>query len=128
MKHQDIALALAAQRDYISIDDLDTARGIVNFVIDNLDANEKSIHEGVDHPGSIDWDGLAGQQGDHLTLVGHLGVDGASVKVTISIGENDVDYKTHIYTPDGDGTFEILAGRLTGLGRCLVVAFDREMR
>lgn len=109
-----------------SLEDRQRAREIINFVLDNIDPGERGIHEGVGWPGSIDWDNVAAMDGDYLGLVGSLSVDGASVKVEVTIGENDVNYRTHVFTPDGDGGFAILAGRLRGIGRCLVVAFDHE--
>jgi hypothetical protein len=95
---------------------------LVNFVADHLDPDRKAIHEGRDWPASFDWDNLATHDGTYLGRVGQVIVDGASVIVTI--GENKPDVRFHFFTPDGDGAYNVLAGRVRGIGRCVVIAFD----
>lgn len=102
------------------------ASGLVNSVLDIVTPNTRTIHEGNQWPGEIDWDHLRATQGTHLTTVGRVSVDGASVGLGIRIGESGVDYQTRVFTPDGDGGFMVLAGRVKGIGLCLMVAFDWE--
>lgn len=98
------------------------AAALVNFVADRLDPQRKAIHEGVHHPNNFDWHESASQDGTHLNVCGEIGVDSASV--TVTIGDISPDFRMSIYTPEGDGSYQVLAGRVRGIGRCLVVAFD----
>lgn len=63
-----------------------------------------------------------------LERVGSVGVDSASVRVSIVIGDLSPEWRgtfdVRMLTPEGDGRYDILAGKIKGLGRCIVVAFD----
>jgi hypothetical protein len=82
--------------------------------------------KGVWNPTTKSYD----EDATELHEAGWVGVDSASVTVRIHITDIGSGLTTRfsqqIFTPDGDGSYRILAGRIKGLGRCLVVAFDLE--
>ena len=84
-------------------------------------------------PNDVHWERLENLAGDSfLTSIGEIGVDSASVTVETIIrdleGASQVRTKHRIQTPDGDGVYRVLAGKIKGIGRCLVVAFDEEQK
>lgn len=111
-----------------TLEEYNHARLLVNTVLDALGGPVRHLHE-TTH-GSLDpnWEQLGAGGGTYLSQVGTAIVDGGTVgvEVDVRVGENEVNYATRIQTPEGDGGYVILAGRVDGLGRCIVVAFDHE--
>ena len=59
-----------------------------------------------------------------MKKVGDLGVDSASVKITI--GDGAVPEQIDFWTPEGDGRYSIWAGTDPSYGQCIVISFRRE--
>jgi hypothetical protein len=83
-------------------------------------------------PTEVRWNEVEKRAEDesYLQEIGGVGVDRASVEVAILIGDLVPDVMVRmrnvVFTPEGDGEFRVLAGKIKGIGKCLVVAFDAE--
>jgi len=77
-------------------------------------------------PTNIDWADIDKKAGDksYLCKLGLVGVDGASVKVTF--GDTVCPIQFEAFTPEGDGSYAVLVGKIEGIGRVMLVAFDDE--
>ena len=74
-------------------------------------------------PKNIDFD-------SEIREIGYVGVDSASLNVKIIIGdlmgEHKIEIDNRMFTPEGDGTYKLLAGKHKEFGRCLIISFDME--
>ena len=89
-------------------------------------------------PGQIDWEKIDSYKKSYLSKIGSVIVDGANVEVTISVADAiytekgddysdaGIKFKSEVFTPDGDGCYEVFVGKLEGIGKVLLVAFDRD--
>ena len=75
-------------------------------------------------PAKIDWEKIEREEPGYLCEVGRVGVDSASVKVEIKI--HDIGTEFSCFTPEGDGLYRVLVGKIPGVGRCLLVCFEDE--
>ena len=76
----------------------------------------------------IDWKSVAGHNEGILTKIGEVGVDSGSIAVTIQVRDigDGVEAVFNCSTPEGDGRYSVLAGKIKGIGRCMVVVFEED--
>lgn len=83
-------------------------------------------------PATINWKEieLIAEEKSYLSTIGSVGVDSASVTIEIIVKDIltglKTEFESSIITPEGDGRYTILAGKIENIGRCIVIAFDLE--